>query len=76
MTKQDFADLCEIGWDFAIDEVKYYVQHPDIQRLCIIYRMGYDTTEYRELADPDYGLCFAIRQFAISKIYEILEEAI
>lgn len=74
MTKQDFADMCEIGWDFAIDEVKYYVHHPDIQRLCIIYGMAYNTIDYRELADPDAGLCFAIRQFAIDQIYKMLED--
>lgn len=74
MTKQDFVDACEIGWDFAIEQTEKAFKHADIKLLCTIYWSGYQSTDFAETSDPDEGLCFAIRQFAIDQIYKILED--
>lgn len=62
----------EIGWDYAITELQYQAEN-DISLLCNIYCQGYHTTEYKDTADPDSGLCYEIRQFAIQKILEVLK---
>ena len=74
MTKQDFTDLLEGGWDFAIEKIEKMFKRGDINLLCTIYWCAYQSTDFKATSDPDYGLCFAIRQFAIDQIYKMLED--
>lgn len=74
MTKQDFVDMCGHGWDFAIEKLEKQFKRGDINLLCCIYWTAYQSTDFKISSDPDYGLCFTIRQFAIDQIYKMLEE--
>ena len=77
---QKFLELCdENDWDAAIDYVKCATtdipehKRDDIYLLVDIYERAYDTTHYEYTDDPEEGLTYSIREFAIRKITEILE---
>ena len=71
-TAKKFKENLELGWDYAIEELKKETYHYDILFLCKIYWKGYETVGYKQSLDPDDGLCFAIREFAVNKILEVL----
>lgn len=75
-----FRELCEEkGWDAAIDYIKCATtdipenKRDDIYLLVEIYERALDTRAYEYTGDPDKGLTFDIREFAVNKITEILE---
>lgn len=75
MTRSEFIDIAsEEGWDRAVEQCNIEVDDPNIKALCSIYYKGYSTNDYQETADPDVGLCYEIREFAMNKIKEYLSE--
>ena len=83
MVYEDFLTINEMqGWD---DLIEFIVTRPetipgdikdDILLFCKIYALGYDTKIYNETADPDYGICMDIRNFAITHIMTLLEDTL
>lgn len=77
MTKTEFINNLENGWDSAIDDLSFEAMCDDdknIETLCEVYKTAYRTDDYQKAGDPDNGLCYTIRKFAIDKIIEILED--
>lgn len=70
---QVFKHDLENGWDYAIKELTNTTDNVDLLLLCQIYWTAYKTEDYKQSADPDDGLCYDIRSFAIHKILEVLE---
>ena len=77
MTKTEFMSISETeGWDYAVDGLLFQsIQNGDknIEALCKIYHDAYCTDDYQKTNDPDYGLCYKIRKFAVDNIIENLE---
>ena len=73
MGRSRFINYLEIGWDYAIEKVVREQPHPRIKLrdLTDIYYMGY---KHMVNDDPDDGLCFELRQFAVQQISNLLEE--
>lgn len=71
MNKQTFLEYNEIGWDYAIEQLARNNQDKIIRDLIDIYYMGY---KHMVNDDPDDGLCFKLRQFAIKQILNLLED--
>lgn len=71
--ERTFEQNLEIGWDYAITEIGKLSTNQDIRWLVEIYWRGYQMTDYQQTGDPDSGLCYEIRSFAIHKILEVLE---
>ena len=75
MTRSEFIDIAsEEGWDRAVDQCNIEVDDPNIKALCSVYYKGYLTDDYKQTTDPDVGLCYDIREFAVNKIIENLSE--
>lgn len=76
MTKTEFINNLENGWDSAIDDLSFEAMCDDdknIEALCEVYKIAYRTNDYQKTGDPDNGLCYKIREFAVDRIIEILE---
>ena len=77
MTKTEFINMLEIGWDYAVYGLLFKsIQNGDknIEALCKVYHDAYSTYDYKKTNDPDYGLCYKIRKFAVDNIIENLED--
>lgn len=77
MTKTEFINNLEDGWDSAIDDLSFEAmcdENKNIEALCEVYKTAYRTNDYQKTSDPDNGLCYKIRKFAINKIIETLED--
>ena len=72
MSKERFEKYLEIGWDYAIEKVVREQPHPrnKLRDLTDIYYTGY---KHMVNDDPDDGLCFELRQFAVQQILNLLE---
>lgn len=76
MAKTEFINKLEDGWDSAIDDLFFDAvcnEDKNIEALCKVYYNAYHTDDYQKTGDPDDGLCYKIRRFAIDRIIEILE---
>lgn len=76
MTKAEFINNLEDGWDSVIDDLSFEAMcdgNKNIEALCEVYQSAYLTDDYQKTNDPDNGLCYKIREFAIDRIIEILE---
>lgn len=71
MNKQLFLEYNEIGWDYAIEQLAKNNQDKRLRDLIDIYYMGY---KHMINDDPDDGLCFELRQFAVQQILNLLED--
>lgn len=69
--KQRFETDLTVGWDYAVDKICRFTNGEDkhINALCTVYNDGYIAVEG---CDIDGGVCFAIREFAISQIQEYI----
>jgi hypothetical protein len=67
-----FANDLDISWNYAVKELTNATQNVDLLLLCQIYWTAYKTEDYQKTADPDAGLCYSIRAFAIKRIVEVL----
>ena len=77
MTKTEFINMLEIGWDYVVYGLLFQsIQNGDknIEALCKVYHDAYNTDDYKKTNDPDYGLCYKIRKFAVDNIIENLED--
>ncbi len=72
MSKERFEEYLDIGWDYAIEKVVREQPYPrnKLRDLTDIYYMGY---KHMVNDDPDDGLCFELRQFAVQQILNLLE---
>ena len=77
MTKTEFINKLETeGWDSAVGGLLFQAVcdgDKNIETLCEIYQKAYHTDDYQKTNDPDNGLCYKIREFAIDRIIENLE---
>lgn len=77
MTQAKFINKLETeGWDSAVDDLSFMAMcdgDKNIEALCEVYKSAYHTNDYQKTNDPDNGLCYKIREFAINTILEILE---
>ena len=77
MTQAEFMRRLETdGWDSTIDDLSFMAMcdgDKNIEALCEVYQNAYRTNDYQKTNDPDNGLCYKIREFAINTILEILE---
>lgn len=76
MTKTEFINNLASGWDSAIDDLSFEAMcdgDKNIEALCEVYKTAYRTDDYQKTSDPDNGLCYTIREFAIDRIIETLE---
>lgn len=77
MTKTEFINKLETeGWDSAVGSLSFMAMcdgDKNIEALCEIYQKAYHTDDYQKTLDPDNGLCYKIREFAVDRIIEILE---
>ena len=77
MTQAEFMRRLETeGWDSTIDDLSFMAMcdgDKNIEALCEIYQQAYRTDDYQKTNDPDNGLCYKIREFAVDKIIGILE---
>lgn len=77
MTKTEFVNNLEDGWDSVIDDLSFEAmcdEDKNIEVLCEVYKTAYRTNDYQKTSDPDNGICYTIRKFAIDKIIETLED--
>ena len=77
MTKTEFINNLENGWDSAIDDLSFEAMcdgDKSIETLCEVYKTACRTNDYQKTNNPDNGLCYTIRKFAIDKIIETLED--
>ena len=77
MTQAEFMRRLETdGWDSAVDSLSFMAMcdgNKNIETLCEIYKSAYRTNDYQKTNDPDNGLCYKIREFAVDRIIGILE---
>ena len=77
MTQAEFMRRLETdGWDSAVGSLSFMAMCDDdknIETLCEVYKTAYRTDDYQKTGDPDNGLCYTIREFAIDKIIKTLE---
>ena len=77
MNKAEFMRRLETdGWDFAVGGLLFQAVcdgDKNIEALCEVYQSAYRTDDYQKTNDPDNGLCYKIREFAIDRIIENLE---
>ena len=77
MTQAEFMRRLETdGWDFAVGGLLFQAVCDDdknIEALCEVYQSAYRTDDYQKTHDPDNGLCYKIREFAVDRIIENLE---
>lgn len=74
-TYDEFKEvISEAGWDEAIKLIDDNPANSDnLLSLATVYWNGYQTEDYRKTLDPDNGLCYKIREFAVNRIIENLE---
>ena len=72
MTQAEFMRRLETeGWDSAVGSLSFMaICNGD---KCEIYQQAYHTDDYQKTHDPDNGLCYKIREFAVDRIIGILE---
>lgn len=70
--KQRFETDLTVGWDYAVNKIRRLTNDQDkhINALCAVYNDGYIAVEGDDI---DGGVCFAIREFAISQIWKYIE---
>lgn len=70
--KQRFETDLTVGWDYAVNKICRLTNGEDkhINALCAVYNDGYIAAEGDDI---DGGVCFIIREFAISQIQEYIE---
>lgn len=70
--KQRFETDLTVGWDYAVNKICRLTNSEDkhINALCAVYNDGYIAAEGDDI---DGGVCFIIREFAISQIQEYIE---
>ena len=77
MTKTEFINKLETdGWDSTVGSLSFMAMcdgNKNIEALCEVYKTAYRTNDYQKTGDPDNGLCYKIREFAVDRIIEILE---
>lgn len=77
MTQAEFMRRLETdGWDSTIDDLSFMAMcdgNKNIGALCEVYKTAYRTNDYQKTNDPDNGLCYKIREFAVDRIIGILE---
>ena len=77
MTKTEFINKLETeGWDSSVGSLSFMAMcdgDKNIEALGEVYQNAYRTDDYQKTHDPDNGLCYKIREFAINKIIENLE---
>lgn len=77
MTRAEFMRRLETeGWDSTIDDLSFMAMcdgDKNIEALCEVYKTAYRTNDYQKTNDPDNGLCYKIREFAVDRIIGILE---
>ena len=77
MTQAEFMRRLEAdGWDSAVGSLSFMAMcdgDKNIEALCEVYKSAYHTDDYQKTNDPDNGLCYKIREFAIDRIIENLE---
>ena len=77
MTKTEFINKLETdGWDSAVGSLSFMAMcdgDKNIEALCEIYQQAYHTDDYQKTHDPNNGLCYKIREFAVDRIIGILE---
>lgn len=77
MTQAEFMRrLGTEGWDSTVDDLSFMAMcdcNKNIETLCEIYKSAYRTDDYQKTHDPDNGLCYKIREFAVGRIIGILE---
>ena len=77
MTQAEFMRRLETdGWDSTIDDLSFMAMcdgDKNIETLCEVYKSAYRTDDYQKTNDPDNGLCYKIREFAVDRIIGILE---
>lgn len=77
MIKTEFINKLETeGWDSAVGSLSFMAMcdgDKNIEALCEIYQKAYRTDDYQKTNDPDNGLCYKIREFAVDRIIENLE---
>lgn len=65
----------DTSWNSAIDYVDEITPaNSDAKILINMYKKAYQTTDYIESSDPDYGLCFRIRRFVIMELHTMILE--
>ena len=67
-----FRHDLNVGWDYAIEQLTNTNPSNDICILIGLYYQGYKAEDYKQTGDPDDGLCYDIRSFAVHKILEVL----
>ena len=77
MTQAEFMRRLETeGWDSAVGSLSFMAMRDgdkNIEALCEVYQSAYRTDDYQKTNDPDNGLCYKIREFAVDRIIENLE---
>ena len=77
MTQAEFMRRLETdGWESAVGSLSVMTMcdgDKNIEALCEIYQQAYLTDDYQKTNDPDNGLCYKIREFAVDRIIGILE---
>lgn len=77
MTKTEFINKLETeGWDSAVGSLSFMAMcdgDKNIEALYEVYQSAYRTDDYQKTNDPDNGLCYKIREFAVDRIIENLE---
>lgn len=77
MTQAEFMRRLETdGWDSAVGSLFFVAMcdgDKNIEALCEIYQQAYRTDDYQKTHNPDNGLCYKIREFAVGRIIGILE---
>ena len=75
-TYDEFEEvISEAGWDEAIKLIDDNPANSDnLLALATVYWNGYQTEDYRKTLDPDVGMCYNIREFAIQQIIKVLKE--
>ncbi len=75
-TYDEFEEvISEAGWDEAIKLIDDNPANSDnLLALTTVYWDGYLAEDYHKTLDPDVGICYNIREFAIQQIIKVLKE--
>lgn len=75
-TYDEFEEvISDAGWDEAIRLIDDNPANSDnLLALATVYWNGYQTEDYHKTLDPDVGMCYNIRKFAIQQIMKVLKE--
>ena len=64
----------DVMFDEAVEELEKETEDLDVKVLCEIYWKAYETEIFQISKDCDCGVCYDIREFAINKIIDFLED--